>query len=193
MMSRKRTRSTTVSESNNDHEQGTSTSTIVSSLPTNTVPPKRQRNNPPSARTTYPLRNHSLTPDSGHLSSIDTSTNSRRYNLRPRRPQSQIDLSQVSSTHSIAARRRTRPRIPPVVATTIEQGQPTPSIVQPRQYRLVYISDDDDQPTATTTLQPPVNTTFNLVTDDENNAPTRSQVPPRRTSRSISGTGLTTR
>lgn len=181
MVSRKRTRTTTASESNNDHEQDTSTSTIVSSLPTNTVPPKRQRNNPPSTRTNYPLRNHSLTPDSEQISSIDTSTNLQRYNLRPRRPQSQIHLPQIS------APRRARRQIPPVVTTPIEQEQLTPSIVQPRQYRLVYISDDDNQPTH------PPSTIMNLVSDDDNNAPIRSQTAPRRTSRSTSGTGLTTR
>ncbi|CAF5070196.1 unnamed protein product, partial [Rotaria magnacalcarata] len=54
-------------------------------------------------------------------------------------------------------------------STLLQSDQPTSSpIVQPRQYRLVYISDDDDSPNTTT--QPSasmVNTTFNLVTDDE--------------------------
>jgi hypothetical protein len=79
------------------------------------------------------------------------------------------------------------PGIPPVTL-------PTPPVIQPRQYRLVYISDDDnEQPTtgqATATL---VNTTFNLVTDDEDDEPIRPQVTHRRTSRSTSGAGLNTR
>ncbi|CAF0890677.1 unnamed protein product [Rotaria sp. Silwood1] len=199
-VSRKRTRSTNVSESNNEHEQATSTSTIVSSQPMTTAPPKRQRNNPPSttssvaSHTDYSLRNRSITPDtrpsSTRIPSIDTSTDSQRYNLRPRYPRSQIRLPQVSTSHSITVPRRIHRRIP----STTQQEQPTSSIVQPRQYRLVYISDDDDQPITTT--QPStsiVNTTFNLVTDDEDDNLIRTQVPPRRTARSTSGTIHNTR
>jgi len=175
-VSRKRTRSTTISESNNDHEPATSTSTIVSSLPTNAAPPKRQRNNPPpiEPHANYSLRNRSSTSDS------------QRYNLRPRRPQTQISLPQVSTSLP----RRTRRRIPSSIPTISRQEQPTPSVAQPRQYRLVYISDEDDQPTTTT--QPSttiVNSTFNLVTDDDDDEP----MPLRRTPRPTSNTNHNTR
>ncbi|CAF1378297.1 unnamed protein product [Adineta steineri] len=178
-VSRKRTRSTNISESNNDHEP--STSTMVSSLPTNPVPPKRQRNNPPSVEshtTNYSLRNRSVTSDSQQ---------SQRYNLRPRHPQSQIHSSQVSVPHSTTISHRTRRPISSTLTTSnsLQQEQATPSTTQPRQYRLVYISDDDDQPTTTTqTLTTNMNTTFNLVTDNEDDEP----IPPRRTTRSTSNT-----
>ncbi|CAF3438494.1 unnamed protein product [Rotaria socialis] len=209
-VSRKRTRSTNVSESNHDLEQATSTSTssIVSNQPNSTaVLPKRQRNNPPpppppstapsiSSRTNYSLRNRSLTsdtrPSSTRLSSVDTSNSSQRYNLRPRQlPSSQIYLPQVSTSHPITAPRRARRQIQ---STLLQSDQPTSSsIVQPRQYRLVYISDDDDSPNTTT--QPSasmVNTTFNLVTDDEDDEFIQSQ--PRRIARSTANnTGHNTR
>jgi len=170
-VSRKRTRSTNVSESNDDSQQGTSTSNIAPSHSTNAAPPKRRRNNPP--RTNYSLRNRSITPDVRQ-----SSTNTQRYNLRPRDSQSQVRLPRVS------APRRTRRQIPSAIPNTTQQEQPLSPVAQPRQIRLVYISDDDDQPT-TTTQSPP--TTFNLITDDEDDEPRRSSVPPRRTSRSTNG------
>jgi hypothetical protein len=68
----------------------------------------------------------------------------------------------------------------------------TPPVIQPRQYRLVYISDDDDEipTTAQATL---VNTTLNLITDDEDEELLRPQHAHRRTSRLTPGTGLNTR
>ena len=263
MATRKRTRSTNVSENNVDHQQATSSNTIpttiatsvnISSLPTNTnaanAPPKRQRNNPPptglpppvAPRTSYSLRNRSLTPDPRHPSTrfpslhatSSTSTNRQRYNLRFRRPQSQIRLPQVPTPHPTIAPRRIRRPIPPIAQTTLSSPSintnqsslslppesipssphppptlptpvpvlpgippvtlPTPPVIQPRQYRLVYISDDDDdQPTTTHATATIVNTTFNLVTDDEDDELIRPQVARRRTSRSTSGAGLNTR
>ena len=115
--SRKRTRSPNTSEDITDHEQATSTtatSTAVSSQSTSSTLRKRQRNNPSStsARTNYSLRNRSVTTNgqysSARLSSIDASTNSRPYNLRPRYPQSQIIASQDSSSHLSTVPNRTR-------------------------------------------------------------------------------------
>ena len=181
-MSRKRTRSTNVSESNDDPQQATSTST-------NTAPPKRQRNNPSSAlRTDYSLRNRSVTSDT------------QRYNLRPRTSQSQVRLPAISSTpHPTTISRRTRHHIPSTIPNiTPQQQQPMLPAIQPRQYRLVYISDDDDrhhhhhhhhQPTTAAQSSPNiVNTTFNLITDDEDDEPRRVQIPPRRTARSTTAT-----
>ncbi len=258
MATRKRTRSTNISENNTDQHQAvssnvvpttTATSVAISSLPTNIVaanaPPKRQRNNPPPSgppppvppRTNYSFRNRSLTPDPRHPSSrfpslhtpSSRSINRQRYNLRPRRPQSQIRLPQVPTPHPTIAPRRIRRPIPPIAQTTPSSSstnviQPsslptessptppslpvpapvlpeippytfsTPPVIQPRQYRLVYISDDDDdQPTTTRATATIVNTTFNLVTDDEDEEPRRPQVARRRTSRSISGSGFNTR
>jgi hypothetical protein len=261
MATRKRTRSTNISENNIDHQQTVSSSVVpsttatsvnISSLPINTVaanaPPKRQRNNPPSTgppppvppRTSYSFRNRSLTPDPRHPStrfpSLHTpssrSINRQRYNLRPRRPQSQIRLPQVSTPHPIIAPRRIRRPIPPIAQTTLTSSPtniiqssslsiesllpsppppplpapvpvlpgippatlPTPPMIQPRQYRLVYISDDDDdQPATTQGTATIVNTTFNLITDDEDDELIRPQVARRRTSRSTSGAGLNTR
>ncbi|CAM2703094.1 unnamed protein product [Rotaria socialis] len=264
---RKRTRSTNISESNHDHQHVAASSTILppatsishSLHATNTVavnaPPKRQRNNPPptgppppvAPRTAYSLRNRSLTPDPRHPStrfpSVQTTSPSRaanrpRYNLRPRRPQSQIRLPQVSTTQPIITPRRNHPVIPPInqtiapaspsanlnqsslltfqtaTTTTTTTASPpllplsplplisippvippiphsTPHVIQPRQYRLVYISDDDDDPQATATV---VNTTFDLVTDDEDEDFIRSQFATRhRTTRSTSGVAPNTR
>jgi hypothetical protein len=233
LASRKRTRSTNITENHIDHQQTASSNSITttatsvnitplppSSIPVN-APPKRQRNTPPAPpilpRTSYPLRNRSLTPNprqsltrfpSLHTPS-STSTNRQRYNLRPRRPQSQVRLPQVPTPHPIIAPRRIRRPIPPIAqTTTIIQPPalpihppppppalpppappilPTPPFIQPRQYRLVYISDDDDgdphaRTQATATV---VNTTFNLVTDDEEDELIRPQAARRRTS----GTG----
>jgi hypothetical protein len=167
--SRKRTRSTNVSESDTDHQPATST--IVSSHPTNTAPPKRRRNNPPTSRTNYSLRNRSITPDLRQSTSIDTSTNSERYNLRPRRPQLQL-----SNPHPITIPRRTRHQTP----STVQQEPPPSTVIQPRQYRLVYISDDDDQsPTGTQ----PSTTIVNTVYDETDEA-----IRSRRTVRSTPGT-----
>jgi hypothetical protein len=198
MVTRKRTRSTNVSESNDDHQQATSTSTIVPSRPTSTAPPKRQRNNPPRPNTNYSLRNRAVTPDarqpSTRLPSIDRSTNSHRYNLRPRTSQSHVRLPRVSTPHPTIVSHRTRRRIPSAISNPVQQEQPIPPVAQPRQFRLVYIPDDDDQPTTTTQPSPTiVNTTFSLVTDDEDDQPRRPQVPLRRTGRSTTVTGHNTR
>ncbi len=257
MATRKRTRSTNVSENNVDHQQAASSNTIpttvstsvtISSLPTNTsaanAPPKRQRNNPPptgppppvAPRTNYSLRNRSLTPDPRHPSTrfpslhatSSTSANRQRYNLRPRRPQSQIRLPQVPTPQPHVAPRRIRRPIPPIAQTTPSSSSanvaqptslpiqpplvppptasipvppvipplahPTAPMIQPRQYRLVYISDDDDElPRTTQGTATVVNTTFNLVTDDEDDEPIRPQAARRRTSRSTSGAGFNTR
>jgi hypothetical protein len=170
-VSRKRTRSTNVSESNDDPQQTTSTST-------STVPPKRQRNNP--SRTNYSLRNRSVT------------SNAQRYNLRPRTSQSQVHLPEISTPHPTTVPSRTRRHIPSTIPNITPQEQPILPVTQSRQYRLVYISDDDDQqPTTTTTTQSTptiVNTTFNLITDDEDDEPRRPQVHPRRTARSTTAT-----
>jgi hypothetical protein len=262
MATRKRTRSTNISENNLENHQTvslnsipttTATSVNIASLPTNTVaanaPPKRQRNNPPLTglpppvipRTSYSFRNRSLTPDPRHpstrfpslqtaSSSSPRSANRQRYNLRPRRPQSQVRLPQVPTPHPIIAPRRIRRPIPPITPTApsslptnvIQPSSlsvhspapapppppsapvplvtqpvtfPTPPVIQPRQYRLVYISDDDDEPfggtQATATI---VNTTFNLVTDDdEDDELIRQHVVRRRASRSTPGAGFNTR
>jgi len=197
-VSRKRTRSTNVSDGTDDDQQAISTSSNVPSHPTSTAPPKRQRNNPPPPRRNYSLRNRSVAPDarqsSTRLPSIERSTNSQRYNLRPRVSQSQIHLPRVSTPHPTTASHRTRRQIPPAITNTAQQEQSTPAVTQPRQYRLVYISGDDDQPTTATQPSPTiVNTTFSLVTDDEDEEPRRPQVPPRRTARSTTGTGHNTR
>lgn len=186
-VSRKRTRSTNASENNADQEQATSTSTIESSEQMNTAP-KRRRNNPPS-RTNYALRNRSRAADtryaSTQISSIDNSTNTQRYNLRPR-----ILQSQSSTTLPV---RNVGQRVPSTATTQSEQT--TSSVTQPRQYRLVYISDDDDTPTAPTTQSSTgiVNTTFNLVTDSENDAMIRPQAQSRRAARPTSSIGHSTR
>ena len=69
-----------------------------------------------------------------------------------------------------------------------------PPAIQPRQYRLVYISDDDDDTPlnaqANTTY---LNTTFNLATDDEEDDLLRSQTLHSRPYRSISGPSLNAR
>ncbi|CAF0793991.1 unnamed protein product [Rotaria sordida] len=256
---RKRTRSTNMSENNHDHQQtassNTSTTTITtlinnnSSHSTNTVtvnaPPKRQRNNPPptgppppvAPRTTYSFRNRSLTPDPRHLITrfpsvhppSSRSNNQQRYNLRSRRPQSQVRLPQVPTTHPIIPPRRTRPLIPPIIQTTTSASSSTnvnqsssltlqtsllspspprppsasilpvvppithltPPMIQPRQYRLVYISDDDDEPQATATV---VNTTLDLVTEDDDDELIRSHIASHhRLSRSTVGAGFNTR
>ena len=221
------------------------TSVNISTLPRNTsaanAPPKRQRNNPPTTglpppiapRTNYSLRNRSLTPDPRHPSTRfpslhATSTNRQRYNLRPRRPQSQIRLPQVPPSNPVIAPRRIRrpipsitqtipsssstnvtqpsslpvqpPLVPPPVPPTAAVSAPpvvlpTAPMIQPRQYRLVYISDDDDEspthPTqATATV---VNTAFNLVTDDEDDESLRPHAARRRASRATSGAGFNTR
>lgn len=201
--SRKRTRSTNISEHHGDIEATSSTSSTISTQSSNTVPPKRQRNNTPSSnapsissRANYSLRNRSITSDTQQSSigssSIDLSTNSQRYNLRPRQPQSQIQLPQTLNLNSNRVPRRARRQI----SSTITQSvQSTSSIVQPRQYRLVYISDDDDPPTSTTqTSTSMTNTTLNLITDDEDDEVTRvPQPPPRRTARTTTNTGHNTR
>ncbi|CAF5105919.1 unnamed protein product, partial [Rotaria sp. Silwood1] len=254
---RKRTRSTNVSENNHDHQQTASSSTLPTTITTSinntnsshltttaavNAPPKRQRNNPPptgppppiAPRTTYSFRNRSLTPDPRHLTTRfpsvhpppSRSNNRQRYNLRARRPQSQVRLPQVSTTQPIIPPRRTRPPIPPInqtipssasSSTIVNQSSsltlqsstsvspptprplsvippiinPTPPVIQPRQYRLVYISDDDDEPQATATV---VNTTFDLVTEDEDDELIRSHIAARhRLSRSTTGIGLNTR
>ena len=260
---RKRTRSTNIAENNGDHSPAAASNTLmptsinISPLATSTIavnaPPKRQRNNPPpvgppppiTPRSSYSLRNRSVTPDPRHpairLPSVHTSSmrsaHRQSYNLRSRRPQSQVRLPQVSTIHPIIAPRRSRPLIPPInnqttTSSSIAFNQlssstlqslrsrsspqlgpplsppppppppasmssvmpsnvyPTPPVIQPRQYRLVYISDDDDEPAATTTI---VNTTFNLVTDDEDDEPIRPPTTHRRVSQSSSGTGLNAR
>ena len=256
MATRKRTRSTNISENNLEHQHTTSLHTISttatatsvhnSSLPTNTVvvnaPPKRQRNNPPptlsgppppiAPRTSYSFRNRSLTPDPRHSltrfpslhAPSSGSPNRQRYNLRPRRPQSQVRLPQVPTQHPLIPPRRIRRPIPPIAQTASSSTNaiqppsvplqpsaplpppvsapvppvippvtlPTPPVIQPRQYRLVYISDDDEESPAQGTATV-VNTTFNLVTDDEDDELTRPQVAHRRTSRTTSGAALNTR
>ncbi|CAF2692026.1 unnamed protein product [Rotaria sp. Silwood2] len=254
---RKRTRSTNISENNHDHQQTASSSTlpttITTSINTNSShstnivavngPPKRQRNNPPptgppppvAPRTSYSFRNRSLTPDPRHLTTrfpsvhppSSRSSNRQRYNLRPRRPQSQVRLPTVSATQPIIPPRRIRPPIPPINQTipssssssftnvnqssslTLQSSSlspptarpssilippithPTPPVIQPRQYRLVYISDDDDEPQGTATI---VNTTFDLVTEDDDDELIRSHIAARhRLSRSTAGAGFNTR
>ena len=84
------------------------------------------------------------------------------------------------------------PLLPPVLPTIVSSlTLPTPPIIQPRQYRLVYISedDDDDEPRSTTQATV-VNTAFNLMTED---GLIRPPVARRRASRSTSGAGLNTR
>lgn len=264
MATRKRTRSTNMSENNVDLQQSSLTNispTATTASTTNSMaavasgtsanvsprlshtanvnaPPKRQRNNPPplvAPRTSYSFRNRSLTPDPRHPSARFPSLNSSlsrsptrpRYNLRPRRPQSQTRLPQVPPPQPpITPRRTTRP-IPPISRTIPTSSTttsnplsssiptvsspiyptpvsvlpdipsmilPAPPIIQPRQYRLVYISDDDDEistgPQGTTTV---VNTTINLVTDNDNDERRRPQPLYRHASRSTAGAGLNTR
>jgi hypothetical protein len=104
-------------------------------------------------------------------------------------------VPRVSTPHpTTTVSNRTRRQIPSTITSTAQHEQPIPSVPQPRQYRLVYISDDDDQPRTTTQPSPAiVNTTFSLVTDDEDEEPRRPQVPSRRTVRSTNSTGHNTR
>lgn len=252
---RKRTRSTNVTENNNDHHPALSAHTlptmasttsrpyapVSANLTTANAPPKRQRNNPPSTgppppvapRTSYSLRNRSLTPDPRHPltrfpsvnSPTSRSVNRPRYNLRPRRPQSQVRLPQVSTPHPMIPPRRMRPPIPPIIqtaslsvssSTNAHQTSsvaaplvpsttsppisvppvippitlPPPPVIQPRQYRLVYISDDDDEPQGTATF---VNTTLDLVTDDEDDDILRAHTTRLRSSRTAPGPNMSTR
>ena len=264
LATRKRTRSSNVTESLTDHHATNSHASFATSSTTTTLnisarsaqtmpanaPPKRQRNNPPAPipsppvrpRTHYSLRNRSITPDPRHPSTrfpslntgstsnslttsrIPTAATAQRYNLRSRRPQSQVRLPQVPTPHPTAAPRRTRrpiPPIPPTIsssnASTITGIQSTPLIVpplppppppssvpslafpvpptiQPRQYRLVYISDDDDDlPLSGHGTATFVNTPLNLVTDDEDDEYTRAATIRRQPTRSISGAGLNAR
>lgn len=94
------------------------------------------------------------------------------------------------------------PEPPPPISTTSSLSMTRSSIplsaapaIPPRQYRLVYLSDDDDElpsnrPTATTAF---LNRTINLVTDDEDEEYIRPPISRRGASRSISGAGLQTR
>jgi len=267
LATRKRTRSSNVTENltdphtTNSHTSFASSSTTATlnistrtaqTMPAN-APPKRQRNNPPPPmpsppvrpRTNYSFRNRSITPDPRHpatrfpslntsstSSSLTTSriatatTTGQRYNLRSRRPQSQIRLPQVPTPHPTAAPRRPRrpapsmtpsisssnsssitglqstplivpPLPPPPPPPMPSLSFPIPPMIQPRQYRLVYISDDDDDlPTSGLGTATLLNTTLNLVTDDEDDEYTISSRPTtirRQTTRSISGAGLNTR
>ncbi|CAF0875971.1 unnamed protein product [Adineta ricciae] len=176
-LSRKRTRSRNLSDNNDDHEP--STSTIVSSHQTNPASRKRKRNNQSSTEphNNYPLRNHSTTPEA----------QSQRYNLRPRCPPVQIHLPQVSNSHLTTIPRRARRQTSTAISTPssiTQHDHPSSSsstspssTMQPRQYRLVYISDDDDnnQPTTSSSSAAIVN----LGSDNES-------IPPRRTARSTS-------
>ena len=272
---RKRTRSTNVTENNPDHQSIAVSSTPITHTATasntsghvftrssNGVTisglPKRQRNNPPTTtasmtaltappvppRSIYSLRNRSLTPDprqtantrfpSLHASSSRSVTRPR-YNLRRRRPQSQVRLPDIATPYPVVAPRRLRrptvaqlgqrlsastssllnvrqtsttsippsapppepppPSMTPIVTSVVSPMTfSMPPAIQPRQYRLVYISDDDDDlpsnPQGSTTL---VNTTINLVTDDEDEEYIRPPMGRRGASRSISSTGLQTR
>jgi len=247
---RKRTRSTNLTENHIDQSQSTSTNTLstntasvsLSSVPTNTTsvngPPKRQRNNPPgigavpppppvAPRTSYSFRNRSLTPDPRHPSARFPSLNApasrsntrSRYNLRPRRPQSQIRLPQMPPAQPTVPPRHIRRPIPPIAQSTTSTSLfttnnqalsstvltsplsnpiavlpnipsvvtiPTPPAIQPRQYRLVYISDDDDENIPTTTTTTGQTTEFNIVTNDD-------LIRPRRSSRTTSGVDVSTR
>lgn len=259
MATRKRTRSTNVSENNVDHHQTsvlnisqTTASTTATVAPATVAtpvnasprlshtananaPPKRQRNNPPPLvppRTSYSFRNRSLTPDPRHPPArypsfnlpLSRSPSRPRYNLRPRRPQSQTRLPQVPTAPPTVTPRRARRPIPPInrttptplvpnsthLSTSIHTASsplyathasilpdipsmilPTPPVIQPRQYRLVYISDDDEE-IPMTAREPAtlINTTINLVTDDEDDERRRPLPVQRRTSRSTSGAGF---
>ena len=265
MATRKRTRSTNVTENNVDHQQVITTtaaaattttvasntisnaaasSTTMSSLPTNTVnvPPKRQRNNPPptgppppvAPRTSYSLRNRSLTPDprrpSTRFPSVNTtSTVRQRYNLRTRRPASQVRLPQVPAPHPTVPPRRFRRPIPPIAqATPISSTtniihpifepipplilspsvlptipalspippiiHPTPPNVQPRQYRLVYISDEDDeQPIRSPNANTIVESVYNLIAAEDDNLSTTTTAGISRTPRQGFSVGFNTR
>ncbi|CAF0807501.1 unnamed protein product [Adineta steineri] len=90
------------------------------------------------------------------------------------------------------------PPLPPPPIPILPMNPPsalsTPPVIQPRQYRLVYLSDEDDDPSIT--AQPTatlVNTTLNLITDDEDDGSLRAQGARRRTSRTTSNTGFNTR
>lgn len=189
-VSRKRTRSTHVSDSDDDSSQIRSTSTIDSSHSPSTTLPKRQRNNPSSAsHTNYSLRHRSVTSEPAPIPSIDRSSNSQRYNLRPRTSQSS---SISSNAHSTTIARRIRRQNPIAIPRITPPERPISPIPQARQYRFVYISDDDNQPTTTipTIQSSPMmtNTTLNLITDDEDEEPRRTQIPSRRTVRSTTAT-----
>lgn len=173
-VSRKRTRSTNLADDNHDSEP--STSALVSSLPTNPVPPKRQRNNSSESEShsSYSLRNRSVTSDS------------QRYNLRPRRSQTQAQLPSSSTAQPAAVPRRARRQTPSTAPPTSNPPHELPpsTDVPSRQYRLVYISDEDDeQPTSSAASSA---TIVNLVTDNET-------IAPRRTARSTSNTTHNTR
>ncbi|UJR28085.1 hypothetical protein I4U23_009341 [Adineta vaga] len=151
-----------------------------------------------------------------------TSTARQRYNFRTRRPESQIRLPQVQTSQPIVAPRRFRRPIPPIAqATPISSASmpipspvlpppvttiipipspipplilPTPPAVQPRQIRLVYISDEDDeQPITSPTTDNIVESVFNLITADDDNLSTRSTGGFGRTSRSTFGGGFNIR
>ena len=192
-VSRKRTRSTHVSDSDDDSSQIRSTSTIDSSHSPSTTLPKRQRNNPSSAsHTNYSLRHRSVTSEPAPIPSIDRSSNSQRYNLRPRTSQSQVRSSRGSIAHSTTISRRIRRQNPIAIPRITPPERPISPLPQARQYRFVYISDDDNQPTTNTpiTQSSPMitNTTLNLITDDEDEEPRRTQIPTRRTVRSTTAT-----
>ena len=169
MATRKRTRSTNVTENNVDHQHTTTTTAIgtgtlvavpntisaigsssvaMPSLPatTNTLnaPPKRHRNNPPptrlpppvAPRTSYSLRNRSFTPDPRHpltrFSSVSTMPTTRqRYNLRTRRPTSQIRLPQVPPAYPVVTPRRFRQPIPPITPAAHAPAAQTSSTYPP--------------------------------------------------------------
>lgn len=171
--SRKRTRSRNLSESNpHDPTAEQATSSVVSSLPADTAPlhapPKRARHSSSTSRNNYGLRNRSSAP----VSSEEPSNSTQRYNLRPRPPPPQIRTVEEPTIVSHAAPHR-----------AISTAGP------PRQYRLLYISDEDDQPNTSQSSTTLIDTTFNLVNSDENS----TSNGPRRTSRYTSGTGLHTR
>ncbi|CAF0962047.1 unnamed protein product [Adineta ricciae] len=169
MATRKRTRSTNVTENNVDHQHTTTTTAIgtgtlvavsntISAIGSSSVampplpatanalnaPPKRHRNNPPprrlpppvAPRASYSLRNRSLTPDPRHSltrfpSVSTTSTTRQRYNLRTRRPASQIRLPQVPAAYPAVAPRRFRQPIPPINPATHASAAPASSTYSP--------------------------------------------------------------
>lgn len=185
-VSRKRTRSAHVSDSDDDSTQIRSTSTIDSSHSSSTTLPKRQRSN---ASTNYSIRHRSVTSDPAPIPSLDRPSNSQRYNLRPRTTQAQVH----SSRSSTANPRRIRRPNPIAIPRITPPERPISPVPQARQYRFVYISEDDDhQPTtitpATQSSSTMTNTTLNLITDDEDEEPHRTQIQPRRTVRSTTAT-----
>jgi hypothetical protein len=101
--------------------------------------------------------------------------------------------SMVVAAAAAAVTATTSPSPPPVPFVS-PLPLPIPPVIQPRQYRLVYISDDDDEtPVSTQSTTSAVDSTFNFITGDEEDSFARTPSSRHRSSRSMSGANLSTR